>query len=696
LEVLLTTTDCQNRKENATKQLVIDSADNDYAEDFPVEPEAEPLTPEDIARAADAMNFALAAFGVPDKFRAFIDALVGASGGSMDWFDSADIEVGQRARQVTTICLKEKSIEKWTQRFREEFIEWQKARTITLVEAMPGGWENGNRHKSRWRVAGALQIAIDTDRGARLSPKFARSQKAAMRKAAAVVYLEYQAKIQQPAKRQRFKKPRRTCDTFRKLITTYLDDLCGQAFIEHRDLAQMLEDIEVDVYERRVKCSGSAQFPNRVQVQQAQAVSAESMVDKLSTIKTAPEEGRGGYVHTSQKQEYGQGQGHEPAKPREPIGQTVEEFISENPDYWPDSLPESRPDPVAVLQKDQVETRRAKSPSDPQRELILRAGRLVPRTRGEASDLIKELIESGALTDFLSLAELETFDPKAGGRNRKERRFCCPECGTGKPMDDDHRSLSVNTSTGAYTCHRCETAGVVREHLNNSAGATRTFIHTGPTKAEEKSEKWKEWVRDARPIGGTAGADYLEGRGVPSDVAEDAGVKFGQWWKRGDNGAVRFPAVIFPAYDLGGNLVAAQARGIADKTKRTGGDKLEGVFLSTPDALNGDRIAICEAPIDALILQAAGFPALALLGTVWPAWLVDALAGKDVALAQDADEAGDKSAVDLGALLIDRAAAYRLRPQGAKDWAELAEREGLDAVDQCVMEAMERGQEVTR
>lgn len=76
---------------------------------------AEPLTAEEIARAMDAVNFTLVAFGVPDKFRAFIDALLGASGGSADWFEAADIEIGQRARQVSAEGLKQKTIEKWTQ-----------------------------------------------------------------------------------------------------------------------------------------------------------------------------------------------------------------------------------------------------------------------------------------------------------------------------------------------------------------------------------------------------------------------------------------------------------------------------------------------------------------------------------------------------------------------------------------------------
>src|SRR5262249_50805619 len=84
---------------------------------------AELLTAEEIARAVDALNFTLVAFGVPDKFRAYIDGLIGVSGGCLDWFEAADIEIAQRAREVTSRGLKEKSLEKWTQRNREEFAD---------------------------------------------------------------------------------------------------------------------------------------------------------------------------------------------------------------------------------------------------------------------------------------------------------------------------------------------------------------------------------------------------------------------------------------------------------------------------------------------------------------------------------------------------------------------------------------------
>lgn len=351
----------------------------------------------------------------------------------------------------------------------------------------------------------------------------------------------------------------------------------------------------------------------------------------------------------------GPGQGVQPL-----VGQTVEDYIRDNyaasdgaPPHWRD-LPTT----------------------DRQRE-TLRKGNVfdIPATRGEASDRIKDLIESGALCDFLSLAELESFDHRAPGSRGRRRRFCCPLCGTNKDMDATHRCLSVDTITGGYRCFRCDTKGKLREYLGD-AGAVRAFVHAPQPKKED--DAWYARWAFARSVRGTPGVAYLASRGVPLDTAVAAGVRFGNWYKAGETRPERFSAVIFPIRDVGGKLVAAQARAIDGDDKRTRGDKSQGVFFTTPG--RSQRIAITEAPIDALVLAACGLPAIALCGTSWPTWLADVLGGRDVAQAQDADEAGDKCAGELEALLAGRATIWRLRPQGAKDWAELAERDGLGAV----------------
>lgn len=663
---------------STTKSLGLDAGPLPWADE-----QAKPLTAEQIARATDAINFVLVAAGTPDTHRAYLDALIGASLGATDWFEAADIEVGQRARQVSTIGLKDKTIEKWVQREREEFSEWQTAREITLIEAMPGGKQDGINHKSKYRLASLFRLAIETDRRARLKPGFERNPKRELRKAAEAVYAEFRAGRQEPAKRNRFRKARRSCDTYLKLINTYLEQLCGQALLERRDLPMLLDGISLIIQKKRELLINSlAPTKNRTQVQQTQEDNPGEWVDNIVHSKNGADSG---FVHTDFNKSMDK-------KTGPPIGQSMEDFLTEN---FPDELDVGEAVENLSPSGDEISTG---GPTQKMRDLILRAGRIVPASFSEASALIAELIAAGAFSTFLSLEELRGYDAGGGRGPGANQRWCCPPCG--KTITDAHRDLSVDIHTGEYFCHACHTRGVLREYLGVSS-SPRPFIHPAPQPPEPKSDKWREWWDRAEPVAGMPGARYLEGRGVPIEIATAAGVRYGQWWKRGANGPERFNAVLFPMFDADGNLVAVIARATVGKIMRTGGDKSLGVFCASPDVLKAERIAICEAPIDALILAAIGLNAIAIGGTSWAEWLPGVLAGKDVALAFDADEldkhgrrAGDDCAAALGSLLSGRATVWRLRPQGYKDWSEIAEWDGLDGVYNCAITAMERAPEL--
>jgi hypothetical protein len=67
------------------------------------------------------------------------------------------------------------------------------------------------------------------------------------------------------------------------------------------------------------------------------------------------------------------------------------------------------------------------------------------------------------MAERLSLADLERFDPSApvGGR---ERLFYCPLLTyADKPVDRDHRSLSVKVENGVWCCHRYSGSGILLE-----------------------------------------------------------------------------------------------------------------------------------------------------------------------------------------------------------------------------------------
>lgn len=300
----------------------------------------------------------------------------------------------------------------------------------------------------------------------------------------------------------------------------------------------------------------------------------------------------------------------------------------------------------------------------------------------------------------LSLSDLEGFDPRASGlvvgQGGGERRFLCPLCGEGKPKDAAHRSLCLKAGTGVWRCHRCGEGGKVREAWEERAplarrerahrALSRAFaVPSRVTSGEEKEVEdvsWKRALRDLRPLEDTRGAIYLQERGLSVGTARKAGARFsGDFLGR--------PAVVFPLRDRAGNLRGAHGRYVdgRDRPKaRTLGDKQSSLF-STRDALNPllPALIVTEAPLDALSLAEAGYPAVALCGTQAPTWFHRLCAFRRVLLAFDADEAGEGAADKLAPLLGSFGArCERLRPEGfafgedAKDWNEMLQVAGRD------------------
>lgn len=276
---------------------------------------------------------------------------------------------------------------------------------------------------------------------------------------------------------------------------------------------------------------------------------------------------------------------------------------------------------------------------------------------------------------ILSLADLEAFDPVTVEAGR-ERRFCCPfpAC-SDKPVDRAHRSLVVNVETGAYLCHRCGAKGRLRDYWTRrqaltrgerSRLATRRAFALSPQKQAPMSRPGIDAFKlELTHMRTGPGVRYLERRGIRRDLAAASGVRYStDWYGR--------PAVLFPIVGQPSRVIAWQGRHIDDGEPRMhdDGPKGAGVFV-TAGALAAEVVAIVEAPIDALSLAACSIPAVALCGTNWPDWLPVALAFHTVALAFDADAAGDDAGHRLGPVLASLGARVdRWRPIDAKDWNE--------------------------
>lgn len=313
--------------------------------------------------------------------------------------------------------------------------------------------------------------------------------------------------------------------------------------------------------------------------------------------------------------------------------------------------------------------------------------------------------------EHLSLAMLEQFDPHAP-KGGTERRFLCPLCGEGKPKDEDHRCFCVNTQHGGFHCHRCNARGKLadfceerpklnrrdfaRQQLRQVCELRPVEVPQPDAEQERKTDEQRERFEKLPAIEGTPGAAYLRGRGVSLEVASAASVRFSPRWmpRRIEEPGEpprweRRAAIVFPIHDQAGELVAAQGRYTDDrddpKTK-TRGPKSRGVFAAA-GAFDVPPFIITEAPIDALSLAVAGFPAVALCGSDGaPDWLPKFCFGRTVFLGFDADElnaqgkrpgddAADKLALSLESF---GATCKRLRPEGAKDWNEFLIQFGRD------------------
>jgi hypothetical protein len=294
----------------------------------------------------------------------------------------------------------------------------------------------------------------------------------------------------------------------------------------------------------------------------------------------------------------------------------------------------------------------------------------------------------------LSLRQLEEFDPRArsGGA---EQRFLCPLCGDGKPKDAAHRSLSTNTRTSAWHCHRCGASGKLRDFwqerpMQGQRERTRLALRrafaidaAAPRTAPETAATWREVFDSSVRVAGTEGAEYLAGRGIPEAAASAAGVRYLQ-------SLYRRPAVVFPFLDQSGVPCAFQARHSDGKPDghRALGPRSDGVFLTAPYALQAQTVIVCEAPADALSLAACGLDAVALGCTEAPAWLPVALGFRRALLGfdNDANGAGDLAARKLAPALqsfgakVARLRPYRAPGESKSDWNTMLQHYGPDAL----------------
>lgn len=301
---------------------------------------------------------------------------------------------------------------------------------------------------------------------------------------------------------------------------------------------------------------------------------------------------------------------------------------------------------------------------------------------------------AGIEADRLSLSELEHHDPGAPRGSGRERRFLCPfpACAD-KQHPQRHRSLAVNVETGAYFCHRCQARGGLGD-----PSFQRPFQPAPPrqrlrqafavqTRPAPTTEPLDHADHVGVPIADAPEAlAYLSGRGIPSELAIEAGLRFCPTWSTtADADRQGWPAVVFPMRDRDGAFLAAHGRAIRGPRKLTRGPTSSTVF-ATPGALTASTFAITEGPMDAISLALCDVPAVAMIGTNPPSWLCRHTFNHRVLVATDSDVAGDEAVTRV----VQGCASYggtliRLRPPvGTKDWNDALQRFGREVLSVLV------------
>jgi len=170
---------------------------------------------------------------------------------------------------------------------------------------------------------------------------------------------------------------------------------------------------------------------------------------------------------------------------------------------------------------------------------------------------------------------------------------------------------------------------------------------------------------------------------VGLDAWERSGLAWGAGWKWERH------RIVIPWCDTDGRITWLQRRGVG----AVEGPRYAAPSNAAPTAPYGAEhfaaaedldatVAVVDGAVDALALRAAcerDGADVVILGAPgvkgWQRAWSPMLAGRCVALAFAADDAGDAAAEELGAELADVAASTeRWRPEGAKDWGEAWER----------------------
>lgn len=221
------------------------------------------------------------------------------------------------------------------------------------------------------------------------------------------------------------------------------------------------------------------------------------------------------------------------------------------------------------------------------------------------------------------------------------------------------------------------------EHGDVAAAARRS--KDGPVMPRTR-ESPEDRLRATLPLEATPGQAYVERRGIPLNVAHDAGVRF-------DPDFGGRPAVVVAMRDnleslrsLHGRYLHSQRRQNKMLTVGPGGG-----VVSVLDGWRVGPLIVVEGLFDALSLACCGRSCIATMGR-WAPWLPKIAAGRMIWLAFDNGRAGEAEFLRYRRELVHCAGIGRLTPPTrCKDWSTALVKRGPSALRHWIDDRLTEG-----
>lgn len=195
-----------------------------------------------------------------------------------------------------------------------------------------------------------------------------------------------------------------------------------------------------------------------------------------------------------------------------------------------------------------------------------------------------------------------------------------------------------------------------------------------PQQMPGTGESPEEILNHATPLFGTAGATYVERRGISTEMAHEVGVRFCE--KFGDR-----PAVVVPLRDQYNRITSIHGRYLTRIRKQS---KMLTIghgngIISVMSGWHKDPFILVEGLFDALSLAQCGWSASAHIGRS-VSWLPEVCRGRTVWLAFDACKAAEADVTRYISILKDARTKRMLPPVRCQDWNTALVKRGADTI----------------